>query len=371
MRSCFMAVMRRMGTVLLLVCVCGAAHAAPFAYISSSEDHTVSVIDLATDTVVNTIQVAGIPLGIAVSHDGSRVFVSSRSRSKNLITVIDGRNQAVLTSKSVDIDPVSVAVNTAQTRIYVVGRDPDWSVHRQNEDDRVMVFDAHTLEVVAKIPLVGYTDAGYVAVSPDDTYIWVQVSDNGFAVIDAGSNTLSRVINVQAHASSPIVFGANPRIAYVGGRGDLITVDISSKQPRFENIHMMVSRETEGLALNAAGDKAYVAQDRVGLEIYSLTNGKRLASVKTGKYPGAVAVHPDGSRIYVINSTENTVEVVDAQTFTVLSNIPVGKRPIVFGQFIQPTAVHGLNWMVVAKLIVLSLLGAWLLFIAFRYFRSF
>ncbi|MEW6444839.1 MAG: YncE family protein [Pseudomonadota bacterium] len=364
-RSRFLETMGRWSAIFWFVSVCGVANAAPFAYISNSEDGTVSVIDLATDSVVKTIAVGDRPLGVAVTRDGSKVYVTDLHEQS--ITMIDGHNHTVLARKSLVMTPRAVAVNAAQSRVYVVGSDPS---RKKPRSSLVVVLDASTLEPLAQIPLMGKEDAIYMAVSPDDAHVWVSVGEYEVAVIDAATNTISQEITVQAGSLSPLVFGENTRMAYVGGRSNLVKVDTSFNPPGFHNIHMMAGGETYGLALNAAGDQAYVSKDGLGLDIYDLTNGKRLALVKTGKHPGAVAVHPDGSRIYVISSTENTVEVVDANTFAVVGSIPVGKSPIVFGQFVQPTAVHGLNVMEVSKFIVLLLLGAFLLFVVFQYFRS-
>ncbi|MDD3610691.1 MAG: YncE family protein, partial [Halothiobacillaceae bacterium] len=111
--------MTRLAAFLFCVCINGVANAAPFAYISNSEDGTVSVIDLATDSVVKTIAVGVRPLGVAVTRDGTKVYVTDLLDKS--ITMIDGQDQTVLTKKSLDIIPKSVAVNSSQSRVYVVG----------------------------------------------------------------------------------------------------------------------------------------------------------------------------------------------------------------------------------------------------------
>ena len=49
--------------------------AKPFAYITSRGDSTVSVMDTATDTIVDVIQVGANPVRVAVHPDGSKVYV--------------------------------------------------------------------------------------------------------------------------------------------------------------------------------------------------------------------------------------------------------------------------------------------------------
>ncbi|MBI3301127.1 MAG: hypothetical protein HYZ72_03480 [Deltaproteobacteria bacterium] len=51
---------------------------------------------------------------------------------------------------------------------------------------------------------------------------------------------------------------------------------------------------------------------------------------------GSVAVHPDGTRVYVANGGSDNVSVIDTATNTVIATVPVGDGPGAFGQFIGP-----------------------------------
>src|SRR5438270_2513747 len=55
------------------------AAAAPLAYVPNEASGTVSVIDTGTDRVVRTISPGEKPRGIALSLDGSRLYVSEQS----------------------------------------------------------------------------------------------------------------------------------------------------------------------------------------------------------------------------------------------------------------------------------------------------
>jgi len=356
-----------------LSCMWGVASAAPFAFISNSGDGTVSVVDLATVSVVKTVEVGSRPLGVAVSRDGGRVYVVDLHDES--IAMLDGSSHEVLATESIDMVPRAVAVNGARSRVYVVG-------HGTGGGGRpgaslLLVLDANTLAPVARVPLEG-RDASHVAVSPDDAQVWVSVGQYEVVVIDAASHTLSQRATVQAGGLSPLAFGPNPRVAYVGGNRNLITVDMATLPPGLGNVPMMTGAETFGLALSPGGDRAYVAKDGLGLEVYDLKRQERLAIVETGRHPGAVAVHPDGSRIYVVNPVENALGVVDAATLSFLGNIRVGKNPIVFGQFVQPApppaaaASSSRAWasgpVIVLALLVLALLAA--VFLYFRFSRA-
>ena len=69
--------MKRILSLSLLLAVTAQTLAAPFAYIGNFQSNTVSVIDLATNNVVDTLTVGHQPEGVAVSPDGSQIFVSS------------------------------------------------------------------------------------------------------------------------------------------------------------------------------------------------------------------------------------------------------------------------------------------------------
>jgi len=65
-----------------------------------------------------------------------------------------------------------------------------------------------------------------------------------------------------------------------------------------------------------------------------------IATVPVGQTPFGVAVHPDGTRVYIANINTDNVSVIDTASNTVIATIPVGSRPFAFGQFIGPLVVE-------------------------------
>ncbi|MGB8897904.1 MAG: hypothetical protein WCC90_01010 [Methylocella sp.] len=53
-----------------------------------------------------------------------------------------------------------------------------------------------------------------------------------------------------------------------------------------------------------------------------------LILVTVGLKPSGIAVTPDGTQVYVTNSSGGTVSVIDTSTNTVAATIPVGVGPI-------------------------------------------
>jgi len=84
----FMKMLRRFA--LLVICVgtaMGLGTATPQAqtraYVANFGSNTVSVVDTATDTVVATIPV-GDPIGVAITPDGTRAYVTDLSRGSDI-----------------------------------------------------------------------------------------------------------------------------------------------------------------------------------------------------------------------------------------------------------------------------------------------
>jgi YVTN family beta-propeller protein len=119
----------------------GTAQAQPFAYVSNGESSTVSVIDTATNTVVATIPVGTGPAGLAVTSNGTRVYVATG----DTVSVIDTMTNAVIAVVPLGSGAGNVAVNPAGTRVYVTHSG------ELSAAGTVSVIDATTNTVIATI----------------------------------------------------------------------------------------------------------------------------------------------------------------------------------------------------------------------------
>ena len=81
---------------------------------SNCNNGTVSVIDTATNAVTATIPVGNAPLGVAVSPDGSQVYVTNQCASSSCpngtVSVIDTTTDSVVTTITVGALPYSLGV---------------------------------------------------------------------------------------------------------------------------------------------------------------------------------------------------------------------------------------------------------------------
>jgi YVTN family beta-propeller protein len=140
------------------------------AYITNNLSNTVSVIDTATNTVIATVSVGGGPFGVAVTPDGSKVYVTN---GDNTVSVIATATNTVIGSPiPVGREPFGVAVTPDGSKVYVT----------ISIDNTVSVIDTATDTVIGSPIPVGRQPFG-VAVTPDGSKVYVTNGDNTVSVI--------------------------------------------------------------------------------------------------------------------------------------------------------------------------------------------
>ena len=107
------------GLAMGLGAMASPAEAQPFAYVANADpiSNNVSVIDTATNTVVATIPVGTIPFGVAVTPDGTKVYVTNDG--SNNVSVIKTATNTVVKTVPVGTAPYGVAVTPDGTKVYV------------------------------------------------------------------------------------------------------------------------------------------------------------------------------------------------------------------------------------------------------------
>ena len=321
-----------------------AAHAAPFAYITNQGSHDVSVIDLATQSVVATVPVGRSPAGVVAASQAGKVFVSNPD-SKS-ISVIDMRSQKVVATLAAGDGPVGIDASRDGTRLYAA----DWF------KDRLLVFDAATNALLATIP-VGKAPAGVAAHADDRNTVFVaERDDDSVAVLDvAGERVRSRVrvgshpfallhdaprqrlyaLNVQSNDVSVIDLRGVGGVPEAGGaRGP-------AGAPEAGTLRVIktipVGKAPYGAALADGAALLYVTNQHEDTVSVIDADTLRVVRTLTGfAYPEGIASHAD--RVYVVNWMDDNVSVRDARTGAPVAIISTGQNSRGFGAFIGAPA---------------------------------
>jgi YVTN family beta-propeller protein len=170
------------------------------AYVANQSSESVTIIDTATNTVTGRIFVGDFHLatGVAVTPDGTKVYVTSLnpggpSSVAGAVSVIDTATNTVVTalpgpSGEAGIAPFGVAVTPDGSKVYVANR----------FSNSISVINTATNALAATIPIpLGGGDPIGVAVAPDGSKVYVTIAAAGLvAVIDTTTNAMTATIQV-------------------------------------------------------------------------------------------------------------------------------------------------------------------------------
>jgi YVTN family beta-propeller protein len=92
-------------------------------YVANQNSGNVSVVDANTRKVITTITVGMSPLRVAVSPDGSKAIVTNQM--SNNVSVIDVRTNSVITTLPVGKEPMGVSISRDGKRAYVANHSSD------------------------------------------------------------------------------------------------------------------------------------------------------------------------------------------------------------------------------------------------------
>jgi YVTN family beta-propeller protein len=160
-------------------------------------DENVSVIDTATNTVVATVPVVGVPEEVAITPDGTRAYVTLLNGINGSVSVIATATNTVVAIVPMEREnqPFGVAITPDGTHAYVANRVGTGGL------GNLSVIDTATNTIVVSLR-VGFDPIGGVAITPDGTHAYVVNSgrDTGFtgtvSVIDTATNTIEVTVPV-------------------------------------------------------------------------------------------------------------------------------------------------------------------------------
>lgn len=222
-------------------------------YVANNWSNSVSVIDIEKNEKGEDIDVGSFPTNLVASPDGNRLYVVN-SRS-NDISVIDINQRNVIGSSiKVGTEPYGIAITSDGAYLYVTN----------GKDATVSIVDVQLRKEIKSI-YVGQ-DPADITLSPDDRWIYVSA---GFT---DGKLT---VINAETYEVTEYSVGVDPR-------GLVVLEDVVYVVVRGENMAKMFDARREVMIQQ---------------------------TIEVGMRPRGIATN--GQKIYVANSIESTVSVLE------------------------------------------------------------
>jgi YVTN family beta-propeller protein len=288
-------------------------------YVANWASDSVSVIDGARNTVIDTISVGVEPGGVGVNTATDIVYVSNAG--DGTLSIIDTATDTVtgtlsITAASGYTDPHFVDVNSVTNRIYI---------SEYYDGSSITVVNGATESVVTTIDNNGSYSYG-LGVNPGTNKIY-SAKWNPAAVLNGATNTYIGDVSGGSWSECADV-AVNPgtdKIYVVDGNGNVHVINGSTDA---EIGTITVGTSPFGIDIDADRNMIYVANMSDGT--VSVINGATdtvVDTVTVGTAPMGVAVNPATSRVYVANSGSNNISVIDGLTNTVLTAIPVQITP--------------------------------------------
>lgn len=300
---------RCLAFLLALVLGAGVAHAQVKAYVANLGSTALQVIDVATNTVIDTIPVSS-PSAVAVNAAGSRAYVTADSG----VDVVDLASGSVVTTVPTGPFPTHLVLSNDDGFLYVNSNDP-----------AVTVIDTATNTVVATVPLAGKSRG--LAVTPDGTSVWVSqdAGSGAISVIDTVTNTVTSTF--PAVRSESLVFTPDGAFLYASDN-DSNNCVVFDTATRTAVATIPTGATPQGNAISPSGATVYqVNASGNSVSVIDTATNTVTATVEVGFLPGYVALTPDGAFAYVTGEFDSAVFVIDTATNTVVATIPVGGVP--------------------------------------------
>ncbi|MDR3700867.1 MAG: cytochrome D1 domain-containing protein [Candidatus Sulfopaludibacter sp.] len=293
-------------------------------YVDNSLGDDISVIDLGTLKVVDTIKVGNQPHALCAPADGRRLFTTIESE-KNL-KIIDTLTGKITATIPVTGKPNECAATPDGRYVGVPIRD----------GDSLDIVDTQQKKVVKVLPVK----------TPHNCFN--SGNNNDIYVSSMGSNEIEVVDLKKMDYSARIPTGGIPRpyavstdekrlyaavtnlhgftIADIPARKVIARVELPPAPPL--DCPLEVNTPTHGLALSPDDKQLWVTSlADGGVYVYDLVTRKSSPLIHVGKCPNWVAFSPDGKYCAVSNSDTNDCSIIDAHTRREVARVKVGKGP--------------------------------------------
>ena len=290
----------------ILLCF-GASHglASMYAYIPNTGSDSIAVVDMEGPSIIAEVAVENAPTGIVVTPDGQYVF--SANSLSGTVSVI--QTSQIATSQDEVIDTISVggelggmAMDKEAEYVYVVSR----------TNDKVIKLDISDPETVVKRDSidVGSNPQGVAVFHNGEKIFVTNADDDTVSVVESDATT---VIGV-GDSPAGIVASTYGDYVYVANEGDG-TISVIDGANLYVVTTITVESGPYALALASWDSYLYVANAASGTVsiINALTFSVREQGVVVGSSPSGLSVPKNGSDAYVIDSTDNTLTIVDLE----------------------------------------------------------
>jgi YVTN family beta-propeller protein len=304
------------------------------AYVSNSYGDTISVIDAATNELIDTIpmdfgtkkviprwpegevEIANAPMNPTFTPDGRLLYVADSQGSN--IAVIDPQTNTVTETIDLDMRPCDLAFTPDGGRMVVtlINESPF------EGQGAVMVMELATGKELSRA-IIG-TNPEEVAITPDGSRAYAV--SNSLWAIDVATGDVVRDIYLPHHCYDALASpdGEHIYLSATFGSDKIVIVDTETNAVTGEIDVLMPC----GMVISPDAQRMFVTNVYANsLQVVDLETNAVTATAPMGEIPCYIELTQDGSRAFICHPTTDTVTVVDTETLEVVSTIEVDPGP--------------------------------------------
>lgn len=301
-------------------------------YVTNTSDNTVTILDRLTNSVVEVVQVGKWPKGIVVDRAGACAYVANAG--SNTVSMIDTMTNEV--EDTIDlplgISPSAVAVTSDGKYLFTANTD----------SDNVSMIDTDLKRCIDTLR-VGHIPVD-LRVSPAGQYLYVvNEGSNDLYIMDIENRQLVDRVPMRSEPAGIAVTGdnfGNDRL-FVANRGSssILVLDVAGGRVQKSSILQGEYGPTK-IVLDQDRDRLYVTNQRDNsVSSFSISipqgiqndprnqGGFQENRYQAGLSPIGLALDSARNFLYVVNSGEDSLSIIDLRQERVVESIKVGKEP--------------------------------------------
>ena len=303
------------------------------------------MVDVATNKILGSVQVGELPHGIATPKSQHPLYVATEG-DDGLAVVDPVRDVRVKKYDFFGKRPNEIETTSDGRFVYVPAMG----------DGRYEVFDTKKEKIIARIPTDGTPHN--TVVSPDDKYMYLVPHDRGTRSVEqarkagrpASLNKKIYIVDTATHkVVDTIPTGNAPRPTTISPDGKrlyvntdnlmgFLVVDIAKRKVVHTVRYNLTPDEkatpsrSHGIGVTPDGREVWSTNINHGfVHVFDVTKEPpvEIAKIKTGNTPLWLTMTPDGKTVYISNTTDDTISVIDraAKKERTRIQLPKGKAP--------------------------------------------
>ena len=279
--------------------------------------HNISVIDGATNEVIDSIPVRYLPVGLCYNSNNNKIYTTYVGYGRrNHLAVIDGTTNQIITTIQKGEGGEALLYNPTNNKIYATN----------DEDNTITVICGERDSVIKTIRTGGWPNG--LCYTPNNKIYCSNFGSDDITVIDAERDSAIKTIRV-GDGPWRLVYNPRDNKVYTGNWNETTVSIIDCESDSVIATVNVGGRYPEGLCYNPLNNKVYCAHDN-GVAVIDGATNRLITNVPAGLAPSTLIYNPINNKIYCANLFSDDVTVIDGASNQVITTIPVGRMPYHF-----------------------------------------